>query len=69
MCAEHVGKKTWSARRNGFCQAGNVISRASSPMHEQVSDEEDVQEIKERTSDDEEEDHCVLHGIDDESEM
>ena len=35
----------------------------------QVSDEEEVQEIEESTSDDEEQDHCVLHGIDDESEI
>ena len=71
VCAEHVGKKG-SARRNGFCQAGNVISRASravSPMLEQVSGEVEVQEIEERTSDDEEEDHSVLHGIDDESQI
>ena len=55
-----------------FCQAGNVISRASravSPLLEQVSDEEEVQEIEESPSDDEEQDHCVLHGIDDESEI
>ena len=43
---------------------GMDLARASSPMHEQVSDEQDVQEIEERTSDDEEEDHDVLHGID-----
>ena len=34
-----------------------------------VSDEEDVQESEESTSDDEEQDPCVLHGIDDESEI
>ena len=38
-------------------------------MLEQVSDEEEAQEIEESTSDDEEQDHCVLHGIDDESEI
>ena len=71
VCVEHLGKK-WSARRNGFCQAGNVISRASravSPILGQVSDEEDVPAIEESTSDDEEQDHCVFHGIDDESEI
>ena len=64
---------TWvkkeNVRRNGFCQAGNVISRAVSPRLEQVSDEEDVQESEESTSDDEEEDPCVLYGIADESEI
>ena len=44
-------------------------SRAVSPLLEQVSDEEEVQEIEESPSDDEEQDHCVLHGIDDESEI
>ena len=43
-------------------------SRAVSPVFEQVSDVEEVQEVKGSTSDDEEQDHCVLHGIDDESE-
>ena len=38
-------------------------------MLEQVSDEEEVQEIEESTSDDEEQDYCVLHGIDDEGEI
>ena len=64
--------KKENARRNGFCQAGNVISRASlaaRPVLEQVSDEEDIQEIEESTSDDEEQDHCVLHGIADEFEI
>ena len=71
VCVEHLGNK-WSARRNGFCQAGKVISRASraaSPILGQVSDEEDVLAIEESTSDDEEQDHCVFHGIDDESEI
>ena len=44
-------------------------SRAVSPVLEQLSDEEGVQEIEESTSDDEEQDQCVLHGIDDESEI
>ena len=35
-------------------------------MLEQVSDEEEVQEIEEITSVDEEQEHCVVHGIDDE---
>ena len=55
-----------------FCQAGNVISRASravSPLSEHVSAEEEVQEIEESPSDGEEQDQCVLHGIDDESEI
>ena len=50
--------------RNGFCQAGNVISRASravSPRLKQVSDEEEVQETEESTSDDEEQDPCFCH--------
>ena len=58
--------------RNGFCHAGNVISRASravSPRLKQVSDEEEVQEIEESTSDDEEQDPCLLHRIDHESEI
>ena len=42
-------------------------SRAVNPMMEQVSNEEEVQEIEESTSDDDEQDHCVSHGIDDES--
>ena len=70
VCVEYLGKKG-SARRNGFRQAGNVISRASraaSPILDQVSDAEEIQEIEESTSDDEEQDPCVLHGIDDESE-
>ena len=33
-------------------------------MLEQVSGEEEVEESEERTSDDEEQDNCVLHGID-----
>ena len=44
-------------------------SRAVSSTQEQVFGEEEVEEIEERTSDHEEEDHCVLHGIDDESEI
>ena len=71
VCVEHLGKK-WSTRRNGFCQPGNVISRASravSPILGQVSDEEDVPPIEESTSDDEEQDHCVCLGIYDESEI
>ena len=44
-------------------------SRAVSPLLEQVSDEEEVQEIEESPSDDEEQDQCVLLGIDDESEI
>ena len=49
-----------------------MISRAScavSPMLEHVSDEVEVQEIEESPSDGEEQDQCVLHGIDDESEI
>ena len=64
--------KKGSARRNIFCQAGNVISRASravSPLLEQVSDAEEVQEIEESPSNDEEQDQCVLLWIDDESEI
>ena len=38
-------------------------------MLKQVSDEEEVQEIEESTSDDEEQDPSVSHGIDDESEI
>ena len=38
-------------------------------MLKQVSDEEEVQEIEESTSDDEEQDPSVLHGIQDESEI
>ena len=44
--------KKWSARRNGFGQAVNVILRASravSPMLEQVSGEEEVEESEEST--------------------
>ena len=37
-------------------------------MLKQVSDEEEFQEIEESTSDDEEQDPSVLHGIDDQSE-
>ena len=44
-------------------------SRAVSPMLEQVLGEEEVEESEERTSDDEEQDHWLLHGIDDESEI
>ena len=61
--------KKRNARRNGFCQPDNVISsRAVSPMLKQVSDEGEVQEIEESTSDDEEQDPSVSHGIDDQSE-
>ena len=38
-------------------------------MLKQVCDDEEVQEIEESTSDDEEQDASVLHGIDDESEI
>ena len=37
-------------------------------MLKQVSDEGEVQEIEESTSDDEEQDPSVLHGIDEQSE-
>ena len=40
------------------CDLTSLTSRK-----EQVSDEEDVQEIEQSASDDEEQDHCVLHGI------
>ena len=44
-------------------------SQAVSPILEQVSDDEAVEEFEERTFDDEEEDHCVSHLIDDESKI
>ena len=53
VCIENLGKKE-NVMRNGFCQAGKVISRASravSPRLKQVSDEEEVQETEESMSD------------------
>ena len=38
-------------------------------MLEQVSDAEEIQDVEESTSGDEEQDPCVSHGIDDESEV
>ena len=38
-------------------------------MLEQVSDVEEIKDVEESTSDDEEQDHCVFHEIDDESEI
>ena len=50
-----------------MCDVGYVLP-LTGHYQEFVSDEEDVQESEEGTSDDEELDPCVLYGMDDESE-
>ena len=51
-----------------MCDARYVLP-LTGHYQEFVSDEEDVQESEEGTSDDEELDPCVLYGMDDESEI